>query len=144
MIPFCVPKGPARGVLFAGLAAVGLLAAACGGGGANGTPTAVSDSSGPLTEFTITAKDTLFDASSFILPAGREIRITFVNNDDFIFHNLRIFGPGGFEVKTETFLILTDHEERTRELVFTAPAAGIYSFDCDVHPAVMAGTVTVQ
>jgi plastocyanin len=136
--------GRARGMLVAGLAALGLLAVACGGGGGDDGPTPVSESSGPLTEFTITAEDTLFDTSAFILPAGQEIRITFVNEDDSIFHNLRVFGPDGFEVKTEIFLILTEHEERSRELVFTAPAAGTYAFDCEVHPGVMAGVVTVQ
>ena len=92
------------------------------------------------TDFTISAQNISFNPGSLTIPVGREVRITFINNDDSIPHSLHVTGPNGFDEKTEIFV---GSDGRSRELVFTANDSGQYSFVCDVHPS-MTGIVIVQ
>jgi plastocyanin len=159
--------GRRSSALVAGVLALGLIAAACGGddgdvssptappadtaAAAPSTPTATSEPAEPAEPaatgeplqafFTVSAQNVAFDTAALTLQSGTEVTINFVNDDDSIPHNLRISGPGGFEVKTDIF---TGNDGRSRKLVFTAPAPGSYAFECEVHPATMNGTVTVQ
>ncbi|MGD9934590.1 MAG: cupredoxin domain-containing protein [Dehalococcoidia bacterium] len=98
------------------------------------TPGAVSSS------ITVTAKNTAFDKGSLAVPAGQEVKLTLVNQDDAVPHNIHISGPGGVDEKTEIF---AGKDGGSRELIFTLPA-GDYTFVCDVHPNQMRGTVQAR
>jgi plastocyanin len=89
----------------------------------------------------ISAQNVAFDVSTLTAPAGQEVTLTFINNDDDVPHNFHLSGPGGVDVKTEIF---PGSDGRSRTLSFTLAQAGTYTFACDVHPAQMQGTLTAQ
>lgn len=131
--------GRRRGVLAAGLVAVALTG--CGDGGdAAETPTPEAGGepaeSGGATELTLVAENVAFDRAELSVPAGAEVTITFDNRDAFQ-HNLRVLGlPEEAATAIETGPI-----EQT--LTFTPSEAGELTYQCDVHPAQMTGTLTV-
>ncbi|MGE3073931.1 MAG: cupredoxin domain-containing protein [Dehalococcoidia bacterium] len=103
--------------------------------GAGPTPEAAG------TEVTVTAKNIAFDKTELRVPAGREVTVTFVNDDGATPHNFHVSGPGGFEAKTEIF---TEDDGGSRELTFTPAQPGEYTFVCDVHPNQMKGTIVAR
>lgn len=115
------------------LAAVALLAACGGGGRAPATPVA---------EATIRAVRTIrFDRSALTLAADRDVRITFVNEDTGITHNLAIYRDSRFSDR----LYATESREPPFQATLTVRLApGTYYFRCDVHPAQMKGTLTAR
>jgi plastocyanin len=113
--------------VFAALAVLSLALAACGGGSAAPEPLNV----------TIHAKDIAFDTTTLTAKAGQVVNVTYIN-DGALDHTFLIDGviaeqkvaPGA----TTTFS-------------FTAPAAGTYTYYCNVaghKEAGMTGTLTVN
>ena len=89
----------------------------------------------------MTASNTAFDTTLISAPVGEEIELTFVYDDAEVPHNSHLSGPGGFDARTEIF---TGNQADSETLTFTLPAAGEYTFVCDVHPAQMTGTLTAK
>jgi len=115
--------------------------------GQTARPTAVA---GPCTTSAdgvvqIAAAGTAFTCNEVRAQAGSQVRVAFENRDS-VLHNVAFYvskdnlspvAPGSVG---QTF----SGPNVTRELSFTAPAAGTYFFRCDVHPTQMTGTFTVQ
>jgi plastocyanin len=91
------------------------------------------------TDITISARDIAFDTSALAAPAGQEVTLTFVNNDDAVPHNFHLSGSGGIDAKTDIF---PGSDGRSRTLRFTLDRPGTYTFVCDVHRGQMSGTLT--
>jgi plastocyanin len=105
------------------------LAAACGG-----DDDAVEGPADPVTELTITSTKTAFDIESFKVPVGEEVTITYANEDDGISHNWNLKDVDGG--KTDL-----DRGPSTHKATFTIDEPGEYDYICDVHPALMKGTI---
>ena len=86
----------------------------------------------------VTAQNVLFDQKSLQVPAGKAFVIHF-DNKDAIAHNVGIY-QGSKEVFAGT--IVTG--PKTIDYQVPALPAGTYTFQCDVHPNVMNGTLTAQ
>ena len=125
---------PARRHLVA-LALVPLLAASCGGDDDGGDEGRAGPAE-PVTELTITSLKTSFDITSFKVPAGEEITITYDNQHRGVSHNIAFKDIDGAETPV-------DRGPATDEVTFTADEPGEYEYVCIVHPSVMKGTLTV-
>jgi len=126
------------------LIAVGVLAVACGGGGATSAPataapsTAASGSAAPEgSVLSISAKDTAFSATTLTAKADTPFQIDF-DNQDSAPHNIAIKDASGAQ-KFKGDIVAS------QKVTYNvgALAAGTYTFWCEVHPN-MTGTLTVQ
>lgn len=144
-----------RATPLAGLAALALLVAACGGSPPGwtyapappATPVpsvdASAEPSGEPSQSTadvfISAVNVAFDQQEVTAPADQEFTIEFANNDAGVQHNV--------EIKDETGASLFRGDifpgVETRVYEVSALAAGSYPFICTVHPN-MTGTLTAQ
>ncbi len=89
----------------------------------------------------LTAQGVNFDKKDLVAPANTPFKLTFVNNDGGIPHNVAIHkdSPTGAEVfKGEIFSGVA-----TKTYDVPALPAGTYGFVCSVHPT-MTGTLTVK
>ncbi len=114
-------------------AAMVLFAAACGGG----------DDAAPApdanTEIILVAQNITFDQDILTVPVGEEVTVTYEHLDSGVSHNLHVI------VSSErNFSTVITSGPVTQTLTFTINEAGTYTFQCDVHPDVMNGTLTVQ
>ena len=114
-------------------AAMVLFAAACGGG----------DDAAPApdaqTEIILVAQNITFDQDILTVPVGEEVTVTYEPLDSGVSHNLHVI------VSSErNFSTVITSGPVTQTLTFTINEAGTYTFQCDVHPDVMNGTLTVQ
>jgi len=115
-------------VLAAALTVVSLVLAACGGGG--------SAAPEPL-NITMHAKDIAFDTTTLTAKAGQVVNVTYIN-DGALDHTFLMDG-----VVTEQKVA----PGATITFSFTAPAAGTYTYYCNVaghKEAGMTGTLTVN
>ena len=125
---------PARRHL-AALALLPLLAASCGGDDSGGDAGRAGPAE-PVTELTITSRKTSFDITSFKVPAGEEITVTYDNQHGRVTHNISFEDIEGAETPLK-------RGPATDEVTFTAPAPGEVEYICVVHPSQMKGTMTV-
>ncbi len=104
----------------------------------SGTPGAAQ----PATELKIVAQGIQFDTATLTGAAGKELTITFDNNDAGMLHNIQFFK--GKDATGES-VGKTDFEAGvvTQTLKLGPLDAGEYYYQCDVHPQ-MAGIMTVQ
>ena len=114
-------------------AAMVLFAAACRGG----------DDAAPApdaqTEIILVAQNITFDQDILTVPVGEEVTVTYEHLDSGVSHNLHVI------VSSErNFSTVITSGPVTQTLTFTINEAGTYTFQCDVHPDVMNGTLTVQ
>lgn len=117
------------------LAAVLGLVSACGRGQNPGLD--AGEATGPaLTALTVTAKNTAFSPTTLKAPAGKELTITF-KNEDAIAHSFHLSGGTAGEIKTD---IKPGPTTDTLKVTLQVPAS--YPFQCDVH-ASMKGTIVV-
>lgn len=155
-----------RSSWLAGLAAVAMLGAACGGGGtpSEGATTTPSATSQPLpvagspapytlatcepsgTSLVLVAKADKFSLDCMATSAGAPTTIKFVNKD-FSSHNLAIYGDpevGVFMPVGYDYPALFRSDRITDRAVFRIPPleSGTYYFRCDIHP-LMNGTFLV-
>lgn len=94
----------------------------------------------PSNSVTIVAKDLAFDQKALTLTASAQIAVTFDNQDPDIPHNFAIYSKDLTQKVFDTGIF---PGVETREDTFAAPAAGEYTFRCDVHPQ-MTGPVTFR
>ncbi len=138
-----------RSRFITGCAALGLVVAACGGGGTGATsaPTTASApasasvpaSAGGTMEVPIatgTGSNLVFVPATVTVPAGSSVHVTFTNKAD-LPHNLTFSDPIGKATSTVVAPGSTESVE------FTAPGAGDYAFACTIHPG-MGGTLVVE
>jgi plastocyanin len=91
----------------------------------------------PQTELTVVAKNTAFDPTKLTAPVGKELTITFRNEDPFA-HSFHLSGGSVGEIKTD---VKPGPSTETVKVTLHVPAS--YQYQCDVHPAVMTGTLVV-
>lgn len=135
----------------AGLLAAG-LAAACGGSSspsaaptqaatAATTAAATTPAGGGSGTITLIAKNTLFDKKELKAPAG-SITFAIDNQDSGVVHNLQVFrGSDANGTSMGLTELVAGPVKQTLTLTL---AAGTYFFQCDAHPATMAGKLVVQ
>ncbi|MCH8007532.1 MAG: cupredoxin domain-containing protein [Chloroflexi bacterium] len=91
------------------------------------------------TDITVVGKDILFDTDVLLVPAGEEVTITFENLDDNVPHNFHVQAGAEGDFRTEI-----ENGPISQTLTFTIDSPGTYTYVCDVHPATMLGTITVE
>jgi plastocyanin len=104
---------------------------------ASGTPSPAQSAAAAIT---IVAKNLLFDRAELTAPAGA-IDVTLINEDAGDVHNVHLF-RGDSADGTSVGMTYVANGPST-ETVTLNLAAGSYFFHCDVHPALMHGTLTV-
>lgn len=125
------------------LAAIALVAVACGGGGATTAPATPGASASTGASATagsglkVVAKDLVFQQTTLTAKADTAFTIDFDNQESAL-HNIAIKDAAG----TATF---KGEIVSTAKITYNVPAmaAGAYTFWCEVHPN-MTGTLTVQ
>jgi nitrite reductase (NO-forming) len=88
-----------------------------------------------------TTTDNKFSATQMTAQAGKPITLTVTNKGQAI-HNWNLVGQTGAEGTAIKTGLLNPGETQT--ITFTMTKPGTYSFQCDVHPAEMKGTLTVK
>ena len=144
-----------RHVLILALAVpLALLTAACGGEGgdvptipspespaATETETGEPSPGGSPVELEVEAEDFAFDSSTYSVPAGATVELKFKNRDEGVPHTFTVYQSEDAQDQIfDTGQIIGDTEETYD---FTAPEAGSYYFQCDVHPD-MNGELVVE
>ena len=136
---------------------VGLLAAACGGGGDDGgngdeptkPPAATAPASStepasngePSATVDLVEKDTLFDKTKLVAKAGT-VTFNVDNQDAGIVHNLHIYK--GKDNTGESMGATELEAGPGKQQLVLELEAGEYFFVCEAHPATMAGTLEVK
>ncbi len=117
------------------IVAVAALTVACGGGaGSNNT----GAGGGSAVNVTVTGSEFKYDPSTITAAPGQTVNVTFKNAGS-VQHT--------FVIKEANNFKLTADPGQTVTGSFTAPAAGTYTFFCDVaghEDAGMKGTLTVK
>ncbi len=90
----------------------------------------------------LVGSNALFDTDELEAPANSEVVVSFDNQDAGVTHNFALNTDSDASEPIFQGEIFTGPE--SMEYSFTAPAAGIYFFRCDVHPDVMMGTFTAR
>jgi cytochrome c oxidase subunit 2 len=93
----------------------------------------------------IVGRDIRFDIDEIAVEAGRQVVITFDNQDDGIPHNWALYESEGAAQGGEAAIVGSPIEvgPLVQEIVFDAPPPGSYYFLCDVHPN-MNGELVVE
>ncbi|SRR5712692_7751614 len=102
-----------------------------------------SGAAGAATGFPLmeTATDNVFKPDAYTVDLGQPYTLTMENKGDAIhnWHILDLKRVSGKEIETA----LTD-PHKSASVSFTIARAGVYHFQCDVHPDTMKGTITVR
>ncbi len=106
---------------------------ACGGGKADiaALATRAADAT-PSPALDMRAKGTKFDKDTLVVPAKREVVLTFDNQDSGVSHNVAVYTAQ--DAKQNLFRGELFPGKEQREYRFQAPEAGVYYFRCDAHP----------
>jgi plastocyanin len=91
----------------------------------------------PQTDLTVVAKDVKFNPTTLTAPAGKELTITF-RNEDTVAHSFHLFGGTAGDIKTD---VKPGPSSDTLHADLRVPAT--YNYQCDVHPTQMKGTLVV-
>lgn len=109
---------------------------------ATATPAATATSAAGAGEIVITAQSTAFDKTAIEVTAGQPFTITMENKDTAV-HNVHIYTQKG-----GTSIAVTDPQAipagSSGTLTTTITQPGTYYFQCDFHPELMNGTLTVK
>jgi plastocyanin len=136
---------------------VAFAAVACGGGDDddddNGGDETPSGNGGGQTAFDLLMNES--DGNVFLLdsqknptltvPAGKEVTIN-LENDGSAIHNMRFAGEDKKYNTSDDAVSKPDIVAAGQKavLVFTAPGAGTYAYQCDFHPTDMLGEIKVE
>ena len=112
---------------------------------ATATATKPAATAAPADANKVVMKDNLFEPKELTAKVGDTITYS-VPNEGKVPHNMRIAdAKGSYESKES---VVTSPEiitaGKTGTLTFKPTAAGIYKFECELHPEQMTGTITVQ
>lgn len=157
-------SGLVRFMLPAGVGAALLVSLACGSSNNNGNTAAnntATNSAAPVasvvttavpranigspaagaTALTETTTDNKFSDTKYTVKAGTPVTLTVQNKGSAVhnWHVTDVKDDSGKEIKTD----LTD-PGKSSSVTFSISKPGTYKFQCDVHPADMTGTLTVQ
>jgi len=109
-------------------------------------PAATPVASSGATTIEVAMRDNLFETKEIAVQAGQKV-IFNLANDGAVPHNMRIAGPDGkYNTADDTVSspdIVLGGQTATLEWQ-AASSAGSIPFQCDIHPGVMAGTITVR
>src|SRR4051794_32665226 len=94
---------------------------------ANATPSGALGEDGSGTAIEVHAYLLAFDRTSFTVPSGSAVTVSFFNDENYIPHNLVIDVPG---VEAGKICI----GPCSTSVKFTAPDPGSYRFYCTLHP----------
>lgn len=83
-----------------------------------------------------------FEPSELTGPANTPFSLEFDNQDNTAPHNIVVSDPAGQPVSMGDTSFFTGPEKRTYEM--PALAAGVYPFQCQVHPTTMTGNLTLE
>jgi plastocyanin len=90
----------------------------------------------------LTARNLAFDKTTFTVPAGATVALTFINDDPGVQHNFALYTDSTATTPIFRGGIVTG--QITTVYTFTTPSQpGTYFFRCDVHPTTMTGTFVV-
>lgn len=90
----------------------------------------------------LVAKNIVWDKKQITLRAGQEAKVEVDNQDPATPHNFAVYTDSS--LATAIFKGDPFNGPAKKPHTFTAPAAGTYFFQCDIHPTTMTGTVAVQ
>jgi plastocyanin len=86
-----------------------------------------------------------FDKDTITVKAGSQVTLKFTNSDTGVPHNWAAYTDSTASTLIPGAKTATCTGPCEEEITFTAPdQPGDYFFRCDVHPAVMTGTLVVQ
>lgn len=108
---------------------------------AGGTPAAGAPAG--TTELKLIAKNLLFDVATLTGVAGKELTVTFDNQDVAVPHNIHFF-QGADATGTSVGATELAAGPVVQTLKIGPLDAGSYYYQCDVHPTTMIGVLTVQ
>ena len=94
----------------------------------------------------VTMRDNLFEAKEIPVQPGQKVTFD-LTNDGVVPHNMRIAGPDGKYNTADDTVSSPDIVlgSQTATLDWQAPASsGSIPFQCDIHPGVMSGTITIR
>jgi plastocyanin len=94
------------------------------------------------TELSVAASQVMFDAHCLAAPAGEAFTIAFDNQDQGTEHNVAIFPEKEASDALFAGEITTGPSTMTYDV--DALDAGMYRFECQVHPTTMNGTFVVS
>lgn len=88
----------------------------------------------------VAAVNSRFDAGQLTVPEGALVTVALDNEDGGVPHNIAFYDHNG------AIFARTELESGPDEssVTFTAPAAGRYTFICEVHPRQMVGSLVVE
>jgi mono/diheme cytochrome c family protein/plastocyanin len=122
------------------------LAGGSGGGGAasSGAPAASIDPNAPVVTVTAPsgAATTGFDPTTLTAKANTAFTLTFDNQDPTAPHNVVITDPSGAAVPMGDTSFFTGPLKKSYAVSALKP--GTYTFNCQVHPTTMKGTLEVK
>ncbi|MBI5290126.1 MAG: cytochrome c oxidase subunit II [Chloroflexi bacterium] len=110
------------------------------------TPTPAGTPTGEVQALTIAAKNVRFDLANMAVKAGGTVRLSVDNQDKGVTHNWALY-PNEDAARSGAPPIAGTALEAgpiVQELIFNAPEAGSYFFQCDAHPGTMAGTLVAE
>jgi plastocyanin len=110
------------------LVILGPALAACG----DGKPVEIDPNAPASAALEVHAKDLEFDARYLVAQAGVPVKLTLVNEDSGVLHNLAVYT----DKSAKQVMYRGENIEGKKTVAGTLPptAAGSYYFRCDVHP----------
>lgn len=90
---------------------------------------------------TVTARGVAFDTDAITVPAGQTSQIRLDNIDAGIYHNIAVYADRAAEILVIRGKLFDG--PNVRDYFFDALPAGVYYFQCDLHPA-MNGAFNVE
>jgi plastocyanin len=108
-----------------------------------GTPGLIEPFEGQTVE--ISAANVAFNTRELTVNTGGQVRIRFTNNEA-VDHNIAVYQSAttNTPVSPGSVGVIFQGPNVTDDTVFAVPAAGTYSFRCDVHPTLMVGDFIVR